>query len=143
MKLRRPGRALLGAAVCLFACLMLVWRALPMWSAAGPLGHQLGWLALGLGAGIPKGWFVIRRSSARIVARIEASPGPVWFWQTYPAYFYPLVGVMITAGVLVRRTFALSAPGAVFALYVGVGAALAVGSLPFFRAASRFRAARA
>lgn len=141
MKISRSKRALLAGVVLLFAATMLVVRAFPIWRGVEPLTAQLTWLLVGIAVGVPKGLFVISRSSKRIVARIEASPGPVWIWKTWPVYFYPLVGVMITAGVLFRRAFSATAPGLVSAVYVGVGAALAVGSYPYFRAMRTFAGA--
>lgn len=140
MKISRASGATLAGSVLILVGAALILRAIPFWQALdSPLWQVLVPL-LGLPLGAAKGVFILRRTAARMVARLETLPERFWIWRIYPAYFYPFVGVMIAAGVTVRVRFGESAPGVVAALYLGIGVALLSSGGPYFRAAHSARA---
>ncbi|RMG10029.1 MAG: hypothetical protein D6731_18350 [Planctomycetota bacterium] len=143
MKLRRSQGAVLASGLLVFAGCMLLWRALPFWRAL----DSAVWRALvPVGGGLLgalKGVFVLRRTVRRTVERLSTLPEPFWPWQVYPPAFYPLLAVMIAAGVGLRYAFGASAPGLVAGLYFGIGSALLAASVFYLRAAPGLAAAPA
>jgi hypothetical protein len=119
---------------------MLLWRGSSFWlrcledSRSSAILIAVGAVAVG-GA---KGWFVLRKSSKRMIARIGKRPGPRPVWETYPVYFYPLIGAMIGMGIGVRALWADDSPGIVALVYLGIGTALLTSAPPFFGAARSF-----
>ena len=116
-------------------------RAIPFWRELDSTLWRVIVPLLGVSLGIAKGVFILRRTAARMITRLETLPEPFWIWQTYPVYFYPFLAVVITAGVAVRVRFGASAPGAVAGLYLGIGAALLSSAGVYFRAARSVLAA--
>lgn len=142
MKLAGSRRALLAGVVWCAVGTFLAVRGLGYWDpsqALSPGSAPLA-VALGLAAGALKGWFVLRRSSGRMIRRIESEPGPIWFWRMYPLYFYPLVLGMIGLGWAIRHGFGERQPWLVLGIYVGIGTALLCSAWPFFAAARRLGA---
>ncbi len=135
MKISRAHGATVAGSLLVLAGAGLIWRAFPFWQRLeSPLWRVIVPL-LGLVLGITKGVFVLRRTGARMIARMETLPEPFWIWKTYPAYFYPLLGIMIAAGVTARIQFGEDAPGPLAGLYFGIGSALLSSAGPYFRAA--------
>lgn len=134
------NRALAAGVVWLIGGSMLLWRGSPYWMRsyeASPTTAIVILLAA-LIIGGAKGWFVLRKSSARMIRRIEASPVPRPIWEIYPVYFYPLILVMIGMGWSVRHYWGEDLPGLVAGVYLGIGAALLTSSAPYFKAWRRF-----
>ena len=135
MKISRARGATIAGGLLLLAGTGLLLRAIPFWRALTSTTWRVIVPLVGLSLGIAKGVFILRRTAARMISRMETLPEPFWIWQTYPAYFYPLLGLMIAAGVTVRVRYGASAPGAVAGLYFGIGSALLSSCGTYFRAA--------
>lgn len=137
------GRALLGGVVWVAIGVMLIWRGFPYWakSETSSPGWALWAVVLGLVIGGAKGVFVLRKSAARMIRRIESRPGRAPFWQIYPPYLYLLIPVMIGMGLALKSYYGESKPSLVLGVYVGIGAALLCSSFPFFGASARLRSA--
>lgn len=89
--------------------------------------------------GAIKGRFVLSRSALRNIDRIHKLPRPRP-WQVFAPRFYPLIGLMMGLGFVLRR-LATIGPGArivVAGVYCGIGAALAISSFAYL-APERFR----
>lgn len=101
-------------------------------TATGPA--RLGLLALAIALGVGKGLFLRRKPAGRVLARIEALGdgrrlGAFVGWQGIL-----LVGLMMGAGRLLRMS---PLPREILgALYLGIGAALLLASVRFWRAAT-------
>ena len=140
MNLSPHTRALVGGIIWVLVGVFLIARGLFPYGASAlesaPAAAIL-WLVGGLLAGTAKGLFVLTRSAARMIGRIEARPHPAPFWQIYPPLFFLLIPIMIGFGILLRLLFGDSHPEVVAGVYVGIGAALIASSAPFFRASQR------
>ncbi|MBI2896434.1 MAG: hypothetical protein HYY06_22945 [Deltaproteobacteria bacterium] len=93
--------------------------------------------AVGLAAivGLAKGAFVLRRSAARNLARIERLPEPVRPWQAFPPAYALLILFMVGLGIAVRFVAAQGWLGGhitALAIYVAVAVALASSSKRYF-----------
>ncbi len=136
MNLSAPSRALVAGAVWLAAGLMLLWRGLfPYWQGVARDSATEAFLLL-VGAvllGAAKGWFVLRRSAARVLHHIDGSPARAHLTTLYPRSAYPLLLGMILLGVTIRATLGETLPAVVAAVYLGIGAALLCSAAPYFR----------
>jgi hypothetical protein len=139
MKLEQAGRARFAGVLWGGISVMLVARAWPYFAGMTP-GKQAMLVAASLLVGGAKGWFVLRKSSRRLIKRIDSMPGPQWAWSVWPLMFLPLIAVMIGGGLAMRHYLGDTYPSAVVLVYFGVGAALLTSSVPFFQAAGRFAA---
>jgi hypothetical protein len=135
MKLDGNQRAILAGVVWIAIGVFLILRGWWHWEAFGDGSFPALPLAIGGIIGVAKGFFVIKKSAARMMTRIRAHPEPQWFWQMYPPYLYLLIPLMILFGWGLRHFFGEDHPGVVLAVFAGIGAALLVSSLPFFRRA--------
>ena len=143
MKLSQSSRALFGGIVWVLVGLSLAVRGtLPF--GVNAFKSDATWaaiaLVLGLVLGAAKGYFVLKKTSVRNIARIASRPAPEPFWQISPPYLALLIPLMIGFGILLRKYVGESHPQIVFGTYVGIGAALMASSPPFFQAARRFKA---
>lgn len=135
MQLGMAGRARI---VFMLWCVMgafLVWRGLGYREAAGDDASLA--LAIGLAIGVAKGLTVLRKSSRRIIARIEAQPGKASPFSAFPPILALLIPLMIGFGWSLRHFWGESHPALVLAVYTGIGAALIAASIPIFRFARR------
>ena len=111
-------------------------RMLPAAKMQSGLGWTVFSCLLGLVIGTAKGKFVLSKSARRNVVRIhkleQARP-----WNLFTVKFYPLIGLMIGLGALLRWGAGQGhwnwAP--VAGLYLGIGGALAISSLVYFQPA--------
>jgi hypothetical protein len=131
-----PSRALLAGIIWLLVGLLLILRGcFPYWievvreSFAGGLVLLL--VAALLGAA--KGWFLLRRSSMRMLAHIDARRELIGFWHIYPPRFYLVIPLMVGLGLALRAGFGTSMPALVSGVYLAVGTALLSSTPPFFR----------
>ena len=135
MKLNRHGRVWLATAVWIAVALMLIWRGVfPHFS-----NIEAGWakvvtLVAAIVVGLAKGVFVISKSAARTAAYIRRRPERDWIWNALHPILYLLIPVMILMGIMLKRWCKDDAPALVVGVYVGIGAALLVGSRGFFAA---------
>ena len=111
-------------------------RMLPEAKLQSGLAWTVASCVIGLLIGIAKGKYVLSKSARRNVVRIHKldHPRP---WNIFTAKFYPLIGLMIGLGALLRWGANHGhwnwAP--VAGLYLGIGGALAISSLVYFRPA--------
>ena len=136
MKFDAPTRALLAGTVWLAIGLTLVLRGLfPYWVDVARESLPAGLLLLGVASalGAAKGWFVLRRTSLRMLSHIDAQPGRQGLATLYPRSFLLLIPLMIALGFALRAGFATSMPALVAGVYLAVGAALLGSTRPYFR----------
>lgn len=84
--------------------------------------------------GAAKGRFVLSKAARRNKRRIETLKGKVWPWNIFALRFYPLIGLMMAGGFLLRL-WAKTGPGAqltVGAIYCGIGGALFVSAFAYW-----------
>ncbi|MDZ4170178.1 MAG: hypothetical protein U1E26_11090 [Coriobacteriia bacterium] len=111
--------------------------------------HDRSWHAWVLGAvlaiviAVPKTRFVLDKVAVKAVARIYARDHACFFgFFSWKAWLF--VGAMMGGGIIIRNTFVqpdLIGAGILGAIYMGIGAALAVADRVFWKAA--FAAMRA
>lgn len=143
MKLGQSKRALVAGLLWVGAGGLLVVRGtFPYWFSAleDSALKGLAVLAAALLVGGGKGWFVLRRSAQRMLDRIEANPGPQPIWLIYPPAFWLLIPIMIGMGIGLRMIAGEDHPWLVALVYIGIGVALLVSSIPYFAAARSFSA---
>jgi len=129
-------RAHLGAAAGLWTLVGLGLAAAGLaWSFASPLPWSLALAAAGLGAGLVKGRYVIRRLAERNAARIIARGDGHCLGGFLSAKTWLLVAVMMFSGMVLRRS---PVPRPVLGVvYTAVGTALLAGSVILWRALRR------
>ncbi|MSR75523.1 MAG: hypothetical protein EXS14_08670 [Planctomycetes bacterium] len=135
MNLGMVGRARVAGIVWLGMGSWLLARGLAYREAAGE-SAQLA-LILGVVIGVAKGLTVLRKSSRRVIARIEASPGKAPVWTIWPKILLLLIPLMIAFGWSLRHYYGESNPEIVLGVYSGIGAALIASSFPYFMFAAR------
>jgi hypothetical protein len=135
MKLGMAGRARCAFLLWFVMGTFLVWRGLGYREAAGDSAALA--LAIGVAVGVAKGLTVLRRSSRRILARIEAQPGKASLFSAFPPILALLIPLMIGFGWSLRHFYGESHPALVLAVYTGIGAALVASSIPMFIFARR------
>lgn len=137
------GRARFAGFVWIAVAVMLFARAYPYFQQVLELngtGAAAGVVVAALVVGAAKGLFVLRKSCRRLITRIQSKPGKQGVWTIWPPVFLVLIALMIGFGVGLRHYAGANHPWVVVLVYFGVGAALAVSSLHFFKAASRLAA---
>ncbi len=135
MNIGMVGRARVAGMLWLGMGAFLVYRGVAYREAAGD-SAQLA-LVLGIVIGVAKGLTVLRRSSRRVIARIEAQPGKAAVWSMWPPILLLLIPLMIAGGWALRHYYGESNPAVVLAVYTGIGAALIASSFPYFLFAAR------
>jgi hypothetical protein len=75
---------------------------------------------------------VLRKSSVRILKRLDNGPERAPFYQTWPPYLLLLIPLMIGGGIALRHFYGKEHPALILAVYAGIGAALLTSSIPFF-----------
>ena len=134
------GRARFVGLMWIAVAVMLYARSASYFVAVQDTAKQAGLLAVALVIGGAKGWFVLRKSSKRLITRIESMPGKQGVWTIWHPVFIVLIALMIGFGVALRKFAGPTYPSVVVLVYFGVGAALAVSSIHFFQAAGRLAA---
>ncbi len=135
MQLGMAGRARFAFLLWFVMGSFLVWRGLGFREAAGDDASLA--LAIGIALGVAKGLTVLRRSSRRIMSRIEAIPGKASVFSTFPPILALFIPLMIGFGWSLRHFWGESHPAVVLAVYTGIGAALIASSIPIFLFARR------
>ena len=92
-------------------------------------------IAVSIIVGVAKGRFVLSKTARRNKSRIESIEGPLKIHHVYAKSFYILIAGMIALGVTLR-TFNEYLGGyvVVAAVYCGIGLALMVSSLVYWKA---------
>ncbi len=92
-------------------------------------------IAISIIIGVAKGRFVLSKTARRNKSRIESIEGPLKVHHVYAKSFYFLIAGMIALGVTLR-TFNEYLGGyvVVAAIYCGIGLALMVSSLVYWKA---------
>ncbi len=91
-------------------------------------------IAVSIIVGVAKGRFVLSKTARRNKSRIESIEGPLKVYHVYAKSFYFLIAGMILLGVSLR-TFNEYLGGyvVVAAIYCGIGLALMVSSLTYWK----------
>ncbi len=91
-------------------------------------------IAISVIIGVAKGRFVLSKTARRNKSRIESIEGPLKVHHVYAKSFYILIAAMIALGVTLR-TYNESLGGyvVVAAIYCGIGLALMVSSLTYWK----------
>ena len=114
---------------------MLAYRGFHHWNTHGQGDFPTLALLIGVLIGAAKGFFVLKKSSTRIIHRIDSGPEKAPFWQVWPPLLLLLIPLMIAMGFGLRYWIGEEYPQVILAVYVGIGAALVTSSLPFFKSA--------
>ena len=95
-------------------------------------------IAISFIVGVAKGRFVLSKTARRNKSRIENIEGPLKIHHVYAKSFYILIAGMIALGVTLR-TYNESLGGyvVVAAVYCGIGLALIVSSLVYWKSESQ------
>ena len=128
----RSQRAMFAGLLWILIGAFLAVRGFLHWKEYGSGDLPIPWLAGGLVIGAAKGFFVLKKSSQRILKRIDAGPARAPFYTVYPPYLLLLIPLMIAMGFGLRHFYGKEHPALILAVYVGIGAALLASSLPFF-----------
>lgn len=137
MKTSRRGRVTLATLIWIAVGVMLIWRGVVPF--LGQIDSTTGKaLALGLGAvvGIAKGMFVLSKSARRTAGYIARRPEQDWVFLCLHPILWAVIPVMIGMGLGLKALFAEGQPGIIVGVYVGIGAAMIVGSRGFRTATS-------
>lgn len=114
---------------------MLIIRGLPLFPETSSSTFLLA-LTLGLIIGGAKGLFVLSKTSTRNINRIQNLQDPIKYTAIFPVLLLILIPIMIGFGIALRH-FIESIPGkgyTVGAIYVGIGAALVLSSIKYWKA---------
>jgi hypothetical protein len=136
MKISAPSRAFVAGVIWSLVGVFLILRGFfPYWigTARESFWGGMAILVAAVLLGAAKGWFVLRRSSARVLAYIDLHREPQGFWHIYPPGFFLLIPLMIGLGLALRAGFADSLPALIAGIYLAVGTALLGSTPPFFR----------
>ena len=93
-------------------------------------------LVLAFVIGVPKGLFVISRSTERTARFIAKRPEQDWIWMSFHPVLYLLIPLMIAMGIFLRSHYGVSNPELIVGAYVAIGLALLVGVRGFGKAFS-------
>ena len=139
--MRRPLLARIAGTVWCLAATGLLARAIGFWGRARAEDHRstillAATVGLATAIGIAKGRFVLSRSAARNIARIERLPDPVRVWHVFAPWTLLLIAGMIALGFAVRAAAAhgwLGGWAGALGIYVAVATALLSSSGAYFR----------
>ncbi len=95
-------------------------------------------IAISIIIGVAKGRFVLSKTARRNKSRIESIEGPLKVHHVYAKSFYILITGMIALGVTLRAyNESLGGYVVVAAVYCGIGLALIVSSLVYWKSESQ------
>lgn len=131
MKISRQGRVLLATILWIAVGLMLIWRGYPFLGMIGSTGGKAAAIALGLLVGGAKGVFVLSKSARRTAGYIARRPEQDWLFLCFHPVLWAVIPLMILMGWALRTYVGADYPGVVVGVYIGIGAAMIVGSRGF------------
>ena len=132
MKISRRARVGLATVIWIAVGVMLIVRGLfPHFENIDSGTGRMVALVLGVLVGGAKGWFVLSKSAKRTAGFIARRPEQDWPWMSFHPVLWAVIPLMIGMGVWLRHTFADSNPAIIVGVYVGIGAAMIIGSRGF------------
>ena len=132
MKLSRSGRVGVATGLWLAVGVMLIVRGLfPHFANIDSMGVKVAAVLLGIAVGGAKGWFVLAKSAKRTAGFIARRPEQDWIWMSFHPVLWAVIPLMIAMGLTLKHYCAEDAPGVIVGVYVGIGAAMMVGSRGF------------
>ncbi len=135
MKVTRKTRFMFAATIWTLVAVSLIGRGLfPYFGNIDSASTKGIALLLAVLIGVPKGLFVISKSTERTANYIARRPEKDWIWMSFHPVLYLLIPLMIAMGLFLRKHYGHTNPELIVGVYVAIGLALLVGVRGFGRA---------